>query len=312
VIPLGKAPELPIRKISEKFARDTSKSAEMDIRKRVHLIAESTIRLSYHFGPQNVDFSEMVVDKLDRDRAETDQVDDLEGKNMHKSRSSQVRVDEDYKHPGRAEMKEFLTELRDIEKATYIDIRKREADMLLQLNKLNEDKAQAKCEKTIYDIAAEQSEFNARDDALDNSKRTDSGKPDYLTPFLAGFNAGPLDEKQASQVKEECLNALKERLLERAVIIEKHLEAETQKLAQKQRNIIGRAASGGQVEAEEAWHKFHEEALFKIDILKDRLARHEEQAVTRYYAMVEQLNRDPRLAILRKRPGTMPAGIPES
>ena len=83
---------------------------------------------------------------------------------------------------------------------------------------------------------------------------------------------GPLDHRQAMQAKDECLAALKERLLERANIIQQHLNAENQSLHQK-KITYKRSTGSGAVEADEEFTKTYEAALFRIDILRARLAK---------------------------------------
>ena len=197
-------------------------------------------------------------------------------------------------------MKEFLTELRDTEKEVFSDIKNREDNIRGMMERLDAAKAEAKVEKTIYDIAAEQSEFQAAEDATEKSDQKDD-EPDYLTPFLAKHAGGVTSEKEAALVKEACLFSLKERLLERAVIIQAHLDQEQQKLQSRQ-TVFKRSAVGQGGEEEEKFTKFHDEAVFRIDILRDRLARHERQAIQRYYEMDTKLSTDARLHDFPKKP----------
>ncbi len=125
---------------------------------------------------------------------------------------------------------------------------------------------------------------------------------DYLSAFLSSFpssSSKPLTRRQAQQVKDECLSALKERLLERAHIIQQHLDEETSKLHQRQ-SLFKRQAGSGAVEASEEFNRFSNQCLFRIDILNARRARHEELALKRYVEMDERLNNDPRLAALHQ------------
>ena len=122
------------------------------------------------------------------------------------------------------------------------------------------------------------------------SSESRAGFHDYLAPFLAQFPASkPLSRKQALQVKEECLRALKERLLERANIIQAHLDSENELLRQRQsahdRTVAALSAatqSGGQhsvtnvaslATENEEFSKFFEETMFRISILQARLGR---------------------------------------
>ena len=84
----------------------------------------------------------------------------------------------------------------------------------------------------MYDLAAEQA-LDKEQEEEDNSE-ADRIKADYLSAFLAQFPPGKkLTKRQILQAKDECLANLKERLLERANIIQAHLDQENQALHQR-------------------------------------------------------------------------------
>ena len=62
---------------------------------------------------------------------------------------------------------------------------------------------------------------------------------DYLTPFLQNFAKDPRDptREEAAKSRAACLAALKERLLERANIIQRRLDEENSALSKKQANF---------------------------------------------------------------------------
>ena len=89
------------------------------------------------------------------------------------------------------------------------------------LTDLESEKTSVQLAKTIYDIAMERSAETKKELQDDNERLEDKGKVDFLSPFLAGYPTGkPLNERQALCAKEDCLASLKERLLERANIIQ--------------------------------------------------------------------------------------------
>lgn len=139
-----------------------------------------------------------------------------------------------------------------------------------------------------------------------------NSKVDYLTPFLQAYPQNrPLNKRQCQAIKEEVLATLKERLLERAHIIQSHLDEEQNKYHQRQALFKRQAGAVGSSNANnnnnnnnsmesasEEFHKFSQACLFRIDILLARRARHEELALKKYVEMDERLNNDPRLAAL--------------
>jgi len=153
-------------------------------------------------------------------------------------------------------------------------------------------------EKSIYDLAHEQSTQEDEKDTTESNEEKDKNRVDYLSPFLAQYGKQALNKRQALQAKDECLATLKERLLERANIIQKHLDTENQKLQQR-KQLFKRTQNGaGAGEADEEFTNFYEESVFRIDILKARLQSHEELALKKYVKMNERLEMDPRLSAL--------------
>lgn len=119
-----------------------------------------------------------------------------------------------------------------------------------------------------------------------------------MSPFLVGFPVDkPLSRDQAQQVKDTCLAALKERLLERANIIQAHLDNEYQRLYQAQMQYK-RSMGNGAVGKDKQLGAFFESTMFKIDILKTRLRLHEESALAKYVALDQKLNQHPKLQSL--------------
>eukprot|EP00951_Prasinocladus_malaysianus_P050443 scaffold680464_cov52-Prasinocladus_malaysianus.AAC.1 len=84
--------------------------------------------------------------------------------------------------------------------------------------------------------------------------------------------------QEAMDVREKCLKALKDRLIERANIIQARHEEETSALAKRQANFQ-RDRDQMSREDEEEYERQCEESMFRIHILEQRLKRHEEQAL---------------------------------
>jgi hypothetical protein len=128
-----------------------------------------------------------------------------------------------------------------------------------------------------------------------------AGPPvDYLTPFLAGGPRGAqqLAKDDAQRVRDACLRSLKERLLERANIIQNRLNDENARLSKRQATFQRNASRDGDPAAEAEFEKFCADAMFTIGILEQRLVAHEESALKKYQALDEKLSADSRLAAL--------------
>jgi len=283
----------PVVKITQKFSRNEKQKAGQDVRKRSHFITEQTIRLDYHYPKRSIVAASLLLDKNDR-QIGSDTLGDLNDYSSGRGRE-QEKV-----NPHAKKHKELLAKLVVKEKDLLSEVRDDEKEMTQLLKDLDEEALDVVLVKSIYALAQEQAkdEEKEREDQVDEN--LDKNKVDYLSPFLAQYK-GTLDHRQAMQAKDECLAALKERLLERANIIQQHLNAENQSLHQK-KITYKRSTGSGAVEADEEFTTFYEQALFRIDILRARLARHEELSLKKYVEMDQQLNNDHRLRALHNIP----------
>jgi hypothetical protein len=117
-------------------------------------------------------------------------------------------------------------------------------------------------------------------------------------------------------VKEACLKSLKERLIEKANIIQSRLDEETSNY-QKRQLQYSKNAETMTVEETEEYVKYCNEALFRIQIMEKRLVKvkvkdtksiikcsysqclqHKETAPERYLALDRKLRKDSRLAVM--------------
>ena len=88
--------------------------------------------------------------------------------------------------------------------------------------------------------------------------------------------------------------ALKERLLDRAKIIQSRLDAENSSLAKKQA-AFQRSQRDHDQAGDEEFERFCSETMFRIQILEQRLSRHEDTAMQKYTELDQKLHQDPRL-----------------
>jgi hypothetical protein len=287
---------LPVLKITQKFRRNEKLEANKDVRKRTHFLSEQTIRLDYHYAKRSITAPSLELNKNDPEIG-NNTLGDLH----HDLSVGRGDASEKPPNPDAKEHKELLANLVMKEKDLLSEVRQNEKEMQKLLKELKEESLHVKMAKTIYDLAQEQSnnDEDGQEDQVD--EKMDRNKVDYLSPFLAQYKTMKLDYRMAMTAKDECLLALKERLLERANIIQQHLDDENQKLHQR-RTMFKRQTGSGPVELDEEFTKFYKQCAFRIDILRARLARHEELAVIKYVQMDKQLNEDPRLAALKQGP----------
>jgi hypothetical protein len=103
---------------------------------------------------------------------------------------------------------------------------------------------------------------------------------DYLEPFLIGVhdvdNISPLE---AERIKEACLDSLKDRLLQRAQIMQSKLDEEKKEVGLE----------------EESRDSLDDEAASRIRVWEQRLEQHEARSLNKFFALQERLNSDERL-----------------
>lgn len=148
-------------------------------------------------------------------------------------------------------------------------------------------------ETPYYDIVR----IKAEESEEEEEERTEA-MYDYLSPFLPPLiGMAQLNRDQSLEVREKCLKALKDRLIERANIIQARLDEESSALGKRQQNFQ-RDRDQMSPEEEEEYERAVEESMFHIHILEKRLKRHEEAALQKYYELDHRLRSDQRLAAL--------------
>lgn len=123
---------------------------------------------------------------------------------------------------------------------------------------------------------------------------------DYLAPFIAAehpINPERLTRNEATRVRDNALDAFRERLLARSHIIQARLQQETDELVrmqatyQRDRETMSR-------EEEEHYMLFCNQAMFRIQVLEKRLREHTNNALKRYAVLSERIKGDQRLAAI--------------
>merc|ERR1719198_2903829 len=150
--------------------------------------------------------------------------------------------------------------------------------------------------KDVYDLARQQAAEDASKEEEEEKQEEQVSKVDILAPYLVEYGGKPLDALQAEFVAKKCKNDFRKRLLDRAQIIQKRLEEEQDQLKKRRSQMQRR---GDNVEKDErAFEQYQSNAMFRIQILEQRLARHEMQAIDKMTQLEKTLTEDPRLAAM--------------
>ncbi|TYZ61652.1 hypothetical protein PybrP1_010651 [[Pythium] brassicae (nom. inval.)] len=166
--------------------------------------------------------------------------------------------------PKRSVLDDELRAALQAEKDCYTAVRHAEIETqdILKLRKREE--MAIVLETSFFDAGEEDATAGAKDDAKDHGKEAKQ-ETDYLTPFLRSVvhaSGGDLGKDDAQAVRE-----------------------------------IQREHDQG---TDEEFERFCSETMFRIQILEQRLAGHEETALQKYAEMDQRLHNDPRLRVLHR------------
>ncbi|GMH37248.1 hypothetical protein BSKO_05121 [Bryopsis sp. KO-2023] len=268
---------LPIRKMTEKFARNPEVDSEEDVAKRVFYLSEDQIRIEFHYGKDRVTNS---------------------GRVFHKDGHSHiVQVDPLAPRLQPSFLLEEYQRLLVAENDCMQSVRDSEWEVKEIARVRTNQEQNITLATPYYDIMQSKSE-----ESDEEEEEKAEVQYDHLSPFLPPMIGDQvLNREQALEVREKALKALKERLIERANIIQARHDEETAALTKRQANYQ-RDRDQMTREEEEEYEQACEESLFRIHILEKRLKRHEEQALQKYFQLDQKLRSDPRLAVLLQPP----------
>jgi hypothetical protein len=138
-------------------------------------------------------------------------------------------------------------------------------------------------------------------------------KEDYLYLFLPAeydhTKQPPLNTEEAAAVRTACLSSLRERLIERANLMQRRLDEQNAELARHQASFQ-RAADQMDSGEEIEFARVFQDGMFRARVLQKRLQAHEVAALERYAALDRQIRSDPRMSNLTAALGTKVKGTP--
>ncbi len=293
------APELYILKINLNYERDTSVVAGTDIARRTYYIKEGKYVVTYHYCADQITCK---VNTYLHTRGPS-----IPGVSDH-AIAQEVGVIED---------PDELLEASASERETYANIKLSvQAIAQMEEQRVEFERAIA-IERNVFEVALNKSNGITPLDASTAEKKGEDKSPDvvaaqakavdgtkdviadYLSPYIRNVkDIDKLSKEEAIEIRQACLDALKSRLVERANIIQSRLNEENAKLGRKQEQFQ-RSQREGDLSTEE-YEKYCTEAMFRIQILEQRLAVHEETALKKFAELDSKLSSDPRLRVLKK------------
>eukprot|EP00842_Homolaphlyctis_polyrhiza_P004040 jgi/Hompol1/4637/HPOL_001817-RA len=292
-------------KMTEKFSRNSALPAHQDIHKKTYFLKDEKIRIVYHLEEGRIIASISEFRKPASDQ-----------KGHIVELTNYFEVDPYIKQPKKQHLYAQLLDLLRTEQACMQAIKNSERELgeILQLRQAEERDVSLTI--SVYDTLRNDTKLPADDDGKDAHKVDEEEAKtvdlDYLSPFLINYTTeqedpNNLSREDALTVKDACLKSLKERLIEKANIIQGRLDEVTAEY-QKRQLVYSRNADSMTVEETDDYVRFCNDALFRIHILEKRLAKacclttglyshtHKETAPERYIELDSKLRMDSRLA----------------
>uniref|UniRef100_A0A8C3JPZ1 Dynein regulatory complex subunit 7 n=1 Tax=Calidris pygmaea TaxID=425635 RepID=A0A8C3JPZ1_9CHAR len=274
----------PIVQIKECFHRNPEKPADEDVAERVFLITEDMIQLTYHLKDKYITASK---------------------KDFFKAAEGDRKGNEMVMTPEMCITYQVWRRTTYILNFSYIHKTEREGEMsveelqVLNILKVREnEETNIKLSVSIYNVEKnekrrQQYEAMTREDDLRGPGEQDL---DYLAPFLIQIgHREKMTKGQALRVRDDCLTDFKNRLINRANIIQARLEKAVEEL-QKKDQWFQKNQNRLSAEEEDDFLTRRSETTFHIQILALRLKREKQAAPQKYLALEEKLRKDPRLA----------------
>nr|XP_027794968.1 dynein regulatory complex subunit 7 isoform X1 [Marmota flaviventris]XP_027794969.1 dynein regulatory complex subunit 7 isoform X1 [Marmota flaviventris] len=288
----------PTVKIIERFHRNPEKPADEDVAERVFLTTEERIQLRYHCRSDHITANK-------REFLRRTEVDNKGNKIIMTPDMCISFEVEPMEHTKKLLYQyETMMQLKNEEKVSKHQVWESELEVLEILRLLEEEEEAHTLTISIYDTKRNEKSKEYREAMervlLEEHMQQVETQLDYLAPFLAQLPPGEkLTRWQAMHLKEECLGDFKQRLIDKANLIQARFEKETQELQKKQQWYQENQVTLTP-EDEDLYLSDCSQAMFCIRILEQRLNRHKELAPLKYLALEEKLLKDPRLAELLK------------
>lgn len=265
-----------IAKMTQKFELPVNSAVppHQCVSKRVFDIANESIRVDYHYGSGFITTTQKWFYK--------DGTSSITLVNPKDPKPTEIEIQEEF-HALCVTEKSIASEIRDVEREIK-DIVMNRAKEEMAIDLLS----------PYFDI----SRIKTAEESDDEEEAEQDAGFDYLEPYMPPIIPGhDLTVSEAAEAKEGCLTALKERLIDRANIIKGRLDREDAALV-KRRNAFERDRDVMTPAEEEEFNRACEESTFRINILNQRLERHEEISKRRFLELDAKLRADPRLAAL--------------
>ncbi|XP_069773299.1 dynein regulatory complex subunit 7 isoform X2 [Narcine bancroftii] len=283
-----------ILKITEQFARNRKKPVNQDVAKQIFLITAEHIQVTYHREDGRITAvkREFILppNLMQKDDQEI---------NMDQIVMT-FEVDPLAKPCKNVVLYQTMMALLKAQTASMQAVRDSEHEVREILKDRAAERSANQLSISVYDTerndkAKEHRRTQMRMEEEQRSRRAEE-EVDYLVPFLARLGQPKkISKKIAITLRNDCLADMKQRLIDKANLIQNRFEKEAFELQNKQQWYQQNQISMTK-EDEQAYLSYCSEAMFRIRILEMRLNKHKETAPSKYLALEDKIRKDPRLA----------------
>ncbi|KAH3848102.1 hypothetical protein DPMN_090451, partial [Dreissena polymorpha] len=284
----------PILKMHMKYHRNKNVDANCDIAELMYLCSEDKVQITYHTEDKRIASStrEFIKPHNWDEKGATLTF----SAEMH----STFQVDPNLPFNKQVELYEMLLSLLEREVKSIEGVRASEEEVREILDDRVREETTQELNISVYNTERNEKAKKHRQELerqqMEERMRKQELEIDYLAPFLAQIgDPEKITRQQAYKLKEDCLMDLKQRLIDKANLIQARFEKETQKL-QKEQAWYQQHQVNMTKDDEETYLEYCSQAMFRIHILELRLNRHKDQAPHKYMFLEQTLRTDARLA----------------
>ncbi|XP_074648712.1 dynein regulatory complex subunit 7-like [Tubulanus polymorphus] len=284
----------PILKMTEKYHRNRDIPANEDVAEIVYVIAEEKIQLTYH--TEDARIASSTREFIKPANADEKGATLIMSSDMHQT----FQVDQTCPSKKQVKIYQMMVDLIQSEDEKRMKVRESEEEVQEILNDRTKEELASDLNISVYDTERNEKAKKHRRELeriqAEEKKRKHEMEIDYLAPFLAQIgDPEKISRPQSFKLKVDCLADLKQRLIDKANLIQARFEKETQELQNKQQWYQQHQVSMSK-DDEDEYLNYCSEAMFRIHILELRLNRHKEMAPHKYMQLDQRIRSDPRLS----------------
>ncbi|KAG5487107.1 hypothetical protein LSCM1_07779 [Leishmania martiniquensis] len=199
-----------------------------------------------------------------------------------------------------------------LEAACLMEHRAKSDECVDIIKAIEQDHSKALPVLSVYDTLRNRPKETEAERArkLAEAARLEESRKDYLAPYIAklempadfdgNYLGVRLSVEQAKQVRDEALQELKDRLIQRGRIMQSRMDKEKEEFNKRQqlyrKNCDASALEGDK--DTEAFALYCKEATWRMKVLDERLLQHIDHASEKYNQLAQRLAQDPRLSAL--------------